>query len=1082
MRRIALLLALCLLLSSLPTVALTEGIDAQAVVAVTADAVEETVDAADGLLSDAPEETVLALDEAPAREAETPEDDASEETLANALGLDMDDEAADARANEPHVDPLGPVLAANEVTLGVGEKFDLAPALPEGQTGEIALSSSDDAVVAVRQDGLITAVGVGTAVVTAALSEETYTECAVEVLLAPDEVAFEVSELTMGKGETIDAPAVVLGSAPESFAGAYTVTSGNPKIVKVTAAGKLKALKLGSTTITVTTYNGKKADCEVSVIKAPGKVTASAEKDVLGVGETSRINYAIPEETAGHATFESEAPGIVQVDEATGEITGVAVGTTRVCVKTFNGKKTYVSVTVVPAPQSLAFSVGSVRLGVGMRLAIQAETDKGAGGEIAYRVGKKAVATYASGKLKGVKAGKTVLEARTYNGLVAQCDVEVVAAPKKVTLPYKTVTIGVKQSLRLSPSVGNSASTYTYTTSSRQIAKVNASGVVTGVKQGTATVTVKTYNNKSVKLKVKVVKAPASLTLSTDDMELAVDETLKLGYTLPKNTAASVTFTSSDPDVATVEADTGRVRGVAPGAATITATTHNGKKAQATVVVFSKPEWIALPYESMEIAEAQTFALDVELSPGSRSPLRFASDDKGVATVSQDGIVTGVKQGEATVTVHTNAEGVSATVLVKVLPAPDSVKLGKSKLTLNVGETTQLNPVIPEGTLTEFTYTSSDEAVATVSEDGMVATHAKGKATLTVTTHNSLTATLKLTVLDPWYPDAVTITNIPGFMQVGESLQLEWNTEPEGAVADLQWSSTNEEVAFVDADGILWAVGYGYAQITAVSARNPSIEISFTVGVETDSVTLEIPARITGIGGIEANLQKIKAIRSSAYKQIELLKDGGVITAADANKRKSIVENAFRDYAFPWMTPTKQKYWRAANSEGGVKDFKPNQVYYGMPYISGSGKNREYNVPKALKEKRFVDSGEGYYLLNQDNLLKGKYCGNDCSCFVDAAIWGTGTSRSNDRTGEIAKNSAYKTINSYNSLRTGDLICKGGSHVVMFLYFVNADKSKIMIIENGGIEPGTNTVHCMVMNVSWYTSRGYKIRRLRTLG
>ena len=37
-------------------------------------------------------------------------------------------------------------------------------------------------------------------------------------------------------------------------------------------------------------------------------------------------------------------------------------------------------------------------------------------------------------------------------------------------------------------------------------------------------------------------------------------------------------------------------------------------------------------------------------------------------------------------------------------------------------------------------------------------------------------------------------------------------------------------------------------------------------------------------------------------------------------------------------------------------------------------------------------------------------------------------------------------------------------------------------IENGGIEPRTNTVHCMVMNVSWYSSRSYKVRRLASLG
>ena len=65
-------------------------------------------------------------------------------------------------------------------------------------------------------------------------------------------------------------------------------------------------------------------------------------------------------------------------------------------------------------------------------------------------------------------------------------------------------------------------------------------------------------------------------------------------------------------------------------------------------------------------------------------------------------------------------------------------------------------------------------------------------------------------------------------------------------------------------------------------------------------------------------------------------------------------------------------------------------------------------------------------------------------------------------------------------MRPGDLLCKSGSHVVMFLYYANTEKTKIMIIENGGSEAGTNTVHCSVMNLSSYSK--YTVRRLSTLG
>ena len=51
----------------------------------------------------------------------------------------------------------------------------------------------------------------------------------------------------------------------------------------------------------------------------------------------------------------------------------------------------------------------------------------------------------------------------------------------------------------------------------------------------------------------------------------------------------------------------------------------------------------------------------------------------------------------------------------------------------------------------------------------------------------------------------------------------------------------------------------------------------------------------------------------------------------------------------------------------------------------------------------------------------------------------------------------------------------------MFLYYANEEKTQIVIIEQGGGEAGTNTVSCSIRDVSYYTSRGYSIRRVSTL-
>ncbi|MDO4865614.1 MAG: Ig-like domain-containing protein [Clostridia bacterium] len=982
----------------------------------------------------------------------------------------------------PHTDPNGPQLAANEITLGQEETFALNGAMPAGNPATIAYSSDNAAVAAVSPEGMVTGIAVGSARIKATASDGTYAECLVTVKKKPDAVRFNVAKLTIGKGEISNALSVILGSAPGECAGKLTFSTSKKKIVTVDANGIIRGVKTGKAVIKVKTYNGLTASCTVTVKKAPGKVTASADKKTLGVGETGQLTGKLPKKTAGSITYLSEQPGIVSVDAATGAMKAVAPGQTRVYAQSFNGKKGYVTVTVQPAPTSIAFPSAQLVMGVGMKLDAVATLNAGAAGTISYSVAGN-VATVENGKLKATAVGSGTLTATAYNGLTASCALVVKPAPTAVTLPAKTITIGVNESVQLHPSVGDSASTFTYSSSAKKKVKVSADGVVKGVKTGSATITVKTYNKKKFKLKVVVQKAPGSVSVSPTSGELCVGEKLQLSAKLPKKTAGAVTYSSANEAVAKVNAQTGEVVAVGAGKTDIIARSYNGREARCAVTVFTVPTSVSVDVGMIELAVGQTCAIKATLGPaGSRSPLTWSSANSGVASVSGEGVIKGVGAGSTTVTVATNAPGVTAQVLVTVKPAPGSVALNYSKHTLNIHETCQLTPTIPAGTYTVYTYASSDTAVATVSPEGAVVAQGRGTAKLTVTTANGLSASMELTVLDPWYPDAAALVNPPATMKAGQTVQLQYTTQPAAAVPEFEWTSSNPSVASVSGDGKVTANGFGYALITAQSKKNSAIKLEVTLAVETDAVTLVIPARTTAISGISANLAKIDAIRASAIKQIDALKSGGVISSADADKRRSIVNNAFADYAFPWMTPALQKYWKAANSENGAKDFKPGIVYYGMPYISGSGKNRQYNAAKAVSESRFTNSGMGYYVLNQGKLLSGRYCGNDCSCFVDAAIWGTGSSHSADRTTDIASSSAYKTISDTKSMRPGDLLCKSASHVVMFLYYANAEKTKIMLIENGGSEAGTNTVHCVVENLSAYTSRGYKVRRLKSLG
>ena len=356
----------------------------------------------------------------------------------------------------------------------------------------------------------------------------------------------------------------------------------------------------------------------------------------------------------------------------------------------------------------------------------------------------------------------------------------------------------------------------------------------------------------------------------------------------------------------------------------------------------------------------------------------------------------------------------------------------------------------------------------------------RGSSTVKVTTQNGLTATTTVQVVDPNYPELVELAETPPeYLEPGTSYTPKIRVSPKSAVSGLVWSSSDSEIASVNAEtGKVTAHSYGRVVISGKSSRNPSLSLSYKLVVLSNSRCLQMPARRTTISEISATQTQIKNVRSSAYQELESLYNRGVISKSEMNTRRGYVERAFDMYLMPWMTKTKELYWKAANSENGAKDFKPGIVYHGMPYTQT---NRVNSKASAVSKGYYTSTGKGYYLLNGSKFASRNYPGNDCSAFVSIAIWGIDSSRASNNTRAIGSATYYRTLSDWTDLRTGDLLNKSGSHVVMFLYYANKEKTQIVVIEQGGGEAGTNTVSCSIRDVSYYTGKGYKIRRVSSL-
>lgn len=202
------------------------------------------------------------------------------------------------------------------------------------------------------------------------------------------------------------------------------------------------------------------------------------------------------------------------------------------------------------------------------------------------------VATVSDGVVTGVKAGTATITAKTANGLTANATVTVEEIPvTKITLPSTEASMTIGGTMDLKPTIEPADATNTHiswSSSKPGVATVDASGRVTAKGAGTATITGTAASGAKVTLVVtvsdKVIEVTA-VTLDRTAATIKVGKSLQLTATIKPSDAtnASLQWTSSDTAIAIVT--DGRVQGIAPGEATITAKTANGKTATCTITV-----------------------------------------------------------------------------------------------------------------------------------------------------------------------------------------------------------------------------------------------------------------------------------------------------------------------------------------------------------------------------------------------------------------------------------------------------------------------------------------------------------------
>lgn len=290
-----------------------------------------------------------------------------------------------------------------------------------------------------------------------------------------------------------------------------------------------------------------------------------------------------------------------------------------------------------------------------------------------------------------------------------------------------------------------------WSSSDNAVARVDANGLVTAFTEGTTKITVSTddggfTDSCQIQVVQKIhISGVAIDNCPVDSLVLGDSYPFTASISPPNATSQNVIWSTFDASKATVNAN-GLVSSISEGPVIISPTAPGGFTDQCEINIY-KP-YVAVSSITIDgcsgtgLEKGNTRQLTAELAPSDATDqsVSWSSSDKSVATVYENGLITAISVGNATVTVTSNDGGLSDICEITVIPVSvTSVKLNNCPDTrLNVGDEHRLTAfIIPADAANQtVTWTSSDTLVATVDTEGLVTARSGGTVMIRVTTND----------------------------------------------------------------------------------------------------------------------------------------------------------------------------------------------------------------------------------------------------------------------------------------------------------------------------------------------------------
>lgn len=693
-------------------------------------------------------------------------------------------------------------------------------------------------------------------------------ECKIQVFETASTIKLEPAQTVIGIGETKSIEAILTPSNlnyvnlkwQSMNEEVFTVSAGTGE-----ASIQIKGIGAGTATlIVINEDNGAMGYCEVTVKERVSKITLDRTSITGKEGDEDRLSATI---TPGNATdktliWSSSDTKVVTVDQE-GNLKFGKAGSATIIVRSVDNpslEPAMCNVTVSKSIGGITLTGGEeIELYVGEKhtVAYKITPEETSNKKLIWESFNPKIVTVSDGVLTAKNPGVATILIMSVEDPSIYITISVTVKQKatSVSMNYKEVIMNVGEFFDMEVTIAPANSTEAsliWESLDTKVATVSSTGRITARAEGTAIVLVKTSNGVTSYCTVKVLEPVTSLELDPTDLIIDVGEVFIIDpvFKPAKPSNMEVKWKSYDTKIATVNS-LGEVEGISRGSTVITCESVDGGYRSFCLVTVVNPDIvITVNPDNYRLGYGKSFTLEATvLNKGKEVDnveLIWTSSDESICSVDENGKIYGEDFGDATITVMLDEEGCEAyaTCQVRVVREVTSIKLNHTVMTIIKGQTASIEADVQpsNATYTDVTFSSDDEKIAVIDEDGVITAIEVGSTWIWAKAkdNSGKYSRCYVTVIEPVPATGINLSDKQVVLMAGETKKLVYTIKPYNTTDDITWSAGDETIATVDGSGVITARKTGTTMVTIMTSSGKTAQVEVIV-IGLSRTTLELP-------------------------------------------------------------------------------------------------------------------------------------------------------------------------------------------------------------------------------------------------